>query len=114
MPDRPTSRRPARGRSLDPNGKRALFEAPVQAAEDHLRAGPQREGRDALFSAGPARPGTALVECSACKVRTRVGLADLGVRLMTISAWLPGRRHNHWMRCPSCGRRTWCRIGWND
>ena len=55
-----------------------------------------------------------LVECSHCHARTRVSYADLGVRLATISLWMPFQRHQHWMRCPACGRRRWCRIGWTE
>ncbi len=101
-------------RSLDPQGKRALFETPPSAAPDMLRAGPRRSGRDALFSTGERRTGTVIVDCSECGVRSRVSLADLGVRLVTISAFVPGRKHPHWMRCPSCEHRRWCRIGWNE
>lgn len=102
-----------RHRSLDPQGKRALFEAPVAAAPDTLRAGHTRDGREALFSTGPRQFGTALVDCSSCKVRTRTSLPDIGLRLLTVSAWVPGRSYSHWMRCPSCGHRTWCSVDWN-
>lgn len=112
----PALPRPRRGPSpwRDPTGKRALFEAPVSAAPDSLAPGRAREGREALFSVGPPRVGTAVVECEACGGRIRVSLADLGVRLAMVSAWLPIRRHAHWMRCPSCEQRTWCRIGWRE
>ena len=102
-------------KALDPSGKRALFEAPVSADRRALLApGRGPEGKAALFSAGPARPGTALVECGACGERTRGSLLDLAGRLARISAWLPARRHPHWMACPACQRRAWCRIGWNE
>jgi hypothetical protein len=101
--------------SSDPTGKRALFEAPVQAPPETRLGGPAREGRDALFSSDRRTPATVVVECEHCAARTRVGLADLGVRLLTGSAWLPFRGERpHWMRCPSCRRRAWCRIGWNE
>ena len=48
------------------------------------------------------------------RLDTRVTLLDLGVRLVSISAWIPRRRYSHWMRCPSCHQHTWCEIGWND
>jgi hypothetical protein len=102
-------------RSLDPQGKRALFEAPVAADRRQVLApGAAPEGRTALFSTGPARPGTALVECEGCGARSRVSLVDLGVRLASLSVWWPVRRHGHWMRCPACGQRTWCRVGWTE
>jgi hypothetical protein len=104
--------RPAR--TVDPTGKHALFTSPVRAAPDQLTPGNQKEGRDALFSTGPRQAGTVIVTCSTCRVRTRSSLVDLGVRLLSISMWIPGRRYNHWMRCPACAQHTWCRIGWNE
>ena len=101
-------------RSVDPTGKQALFDTQPSAARDRLAPGPRTEGRTALFSTASRRPGTVLVECSACRVRSRVSLLDLGLRLATGSAWFPLRSHQHWMRCPSCGQRRWCRIGWTD
>ena len=99
---------------IDPTGKRALFEAPVAAAPDQLRAEEPREGRAALFSMGPRRPGTVVIECSRCRTRTRASLLDLGLRLASISAFVPFRRHPHWLLCPHCGRREWCRVGWTE
>ena len=99
---------------IDPTGKRALFEAPVAAAPDQLRAEEPREGRAALFSTGPPRSGTVVIECSGCRCRTRASLVDLGVRLVSLSAFVPFRRYPHWLRCPNCGRWEWCRVGWNE
>ena len=99
---------------LDPTGKRALFEAPVSAAPDRVSVGAANQGRAALFSTAPRRPGTVVVECSGCKARTRVAAVDLGVLLVSGSAFVPFRSHPHWMRCPSCRSRRWCRIGWTD
>jgi hypothetical protein len=103
------------GTGLDPKGKRALFEAPVDVDRNQLLApGRSPEGRAALFSAGPPRAGTVLVDCGSCRARTRVGLVDIGVRLVSLSVWMPARRRGHWMQCPACGHRTWCRIGWTE
>ncbi len=100
---------------LDPTGKRALFEAPVAAAPDALVPGRTRDGKSALFSTGPPRTGTVLIDCSSCRARSRISLGDLGVRMLKLSAFVPTRRtHPHWLMCPTCGRRTWCRIGWNE
>ena len=99
---------------IDPTGKRALFEAPIAAAPDQLRAEEPRQGRAALYSIGPRRPGTVVVDCSGCHARTRTSLVDLGVRLASLSAFVPFRRHPHWLRCPQCGRWRWCRVGWNE
>jgi len=119
--DRAASRRPPSGRtasgrraSLDPQGRRALFETPVAAARDTIRSGRSSDGKEALYSTGPRRPGTVVVTCSGCKAKSRINLTDLGLRWLTGTAWLPGRKDGHWMRCPSCNARTWCRIGWQD
>ena len=115
-PDRVS--RPPTGRSatrhMDPAGKAALFSSPPVAARDQLGTGNQKEGRAAFFSTGPRQTGTVVVECAACGSRSRVSLVDLGVRLVSISLWIPARRHGHWMRCPACDTHTWCRIGWNE
>ena len=102
------------GQRVDPTGKAALFSTGVAAAPDRIAPGVQNEGRTALFSTPPRRSGTVLIECSSCRVRTRATLADLGLRLVSGSAWLPFQRHQHWLRCPACGTRRWCRIGWTD
>ena len=39
---------------------------------------------------------------------------NLGIRMLPFTAWLPARRHPHFMRCPACGSMTWCRIGWTE
>lgn len=70
------------------------------------------EGVAALWSEGPRRPGTAVIECSHCDVRTRVDLVDAGVRLASLSVLNPFRRHPHRLVCPACAERTWCRIDW--
>ena len=101
-------------RAVDPTGKQALFGSPPAAAGDRLAPGVRSEGRAALFSTAPRQPGTVIVECSGCRVRSRVSLFDLGLRALSGSAWFPLRRHPHWIRCPNCGGRRWCRIGWND
>ena len=101
-------------RSVDPTGKQALFAQQPAAARDRLAPGPRPEGRAALFSTGPRQAGTVIVECSDCRVRSRVSLLDLGLRLLSGSLWWPLARHQHWLRCPGCGQRRWCRIGWNE
>ena len=101
-------------RRLDPTGKQALFSAPVAAAPDQVMARTGNEGRAALFSTAPRRAGTVVVECSGCRSRSRASVVDLAVRLLSGSAWLPFRDHQHWMRCPSCGERRWCRVGWTE
>ena len=112
----PDEERPASGRrrSFDPQGRRALFDTPVSAARDTIRSGRPREGKDALYSTGPRQPGTVVISCASCRARSRINLTDLGMRFLTGSAWIPGRRNGHFVRCPSCNLRTWCSIGWQD
>jgi hypothetical protein len=99
---------------VDPTGKQALFEAAVAAAPDRSAAGPHSDGKTALFSMAPWRPGTVVIECSRCKVRRRASLVEVAARLTSGSIWLPFASHPHWMSCPACGRRQWCRIGWAE
>lgn len=97
-------------RRLDPQGRAALFSAHVQAAPDTLGAGQAKDGKEALFSTGERRPGTVVVTCSACTARTRTSLVDIGLRILNLSAWIPGRRYGHRLRCPACHELTWCSI----
>jgi len=97
---------------FDPDGKRALFEAPVSAPPEQLKPGPPRDGRDAMFSVGPPSPGTVLVDCSSCHGRARISLTDLGVRLLRGSFFAPFRSRDFWVRCPVCEHRTWCNVSW--
>lgn len=100
-------------RPIDPTGRHALFSAPPTAAPDQLGSGREKSGKDALYSLGPPQVGTVVVDCHRCRVRARVGLLELGVRMLP-SLWWPPKHYNHFMRCPSCGRPSWCRIGWNE
>ena len=102
------------GRRVDPTGKHALFSAPVSSAPDRIRPGPRNEGRTALFSTPPRQVGTVVIECSECRARTRISAIDLILRLATGSVWWPLNPYQHWVRCPACGHRQWCRIGWRD
>jgi hypothetical protein len=101
-------------RTVDPEGRHALFSTPPTAARDQLAPGNQKEGRDAFFSTGPRQPGTVVVICSSCDVRSRITLVDLGVRFLSVSFWVPLRGNGHWMRCPGCHSHQWCRIAWTD
>ena len=111
-PERTRTTKGGQRRTLDPQGRRSLFEMPVEAARDTIRSGAAKEGKDSLYSTGPRQTGSVVVECSACKVRTRISLTDVAMRLATLSVWIPGRAKGHWMRCPSCERRSWCSINW--
>jgi hypothetical protein len=37
---------------------------------------------------------------------------EAGIRVLAISAWIPGKRYSRWLLCPDCRQRTWCRIEW--
>jgi hypothetical protein len=104
---------PARRRSLDPQGKRALFEAPVSAAPDAIRPRAAAKGRTALYSSQPRQAGAALIECASCATRTRVSPTALvaGVAL-SLPTWRS--LSTRLMRCPACHRWTRCRISLRD
>lgn len=91
----------------DPLGKRALFSPPAAPPRDD-----PGEGVQALYSAGPRRRGTVVLECSRCMNHTRMSVIEAGVRIAFISAWIPGKHFSRWMQCPECERRRWCRIHW--
>lgn len=104
------------GRS-DPQGKRALFEAPPTQLDDPLeddalREPLDREGQAALFSTGEHQHGTGVIDCSFCGTKTRASHIDISVRIAMISIWIPGRQYSRWMQCPNCQRRSWCRVNW--
>ena len=101
----------------DPDGKRALFEAPPLEIEDPLRDDPlishePEDGHEALYSVGEHEVGTVVITCSRCDVRSRISLIESIVRILAISAWVPGRPYNRWIQCPACQTRSWCRIDW--
>ena len=79
---------------------------------DPLVGGTPANGKNALYTAGPRRGGTVVVECSRCLNHTRMSTVEAVVRIAFVSAWLPGRRFSRWMQCPECERRTWCRVHW--
>ena len=70
------------------------------------------EGKRALFSPTDARPaaGSVTVDCSACGARSSLTPSQ-AMRALVPSVHLPLlRRYASLIRCPSCGRRAWCRI----
>lgn len=102
----------------DPLGKSALFTPPPAAPEDHhldrdpLVGDAAPEGKHALYSAGPRRAGTVVLECSRCLNHTRMSSIEVGVRIAFLSLWIPGKHFSRWMQCPECESRTWCRVHW--
>jgi hypothetical protein len=101
-------------KKVDPTGKQALFSAAAAEAPDRSAAGGPKGGKEALFSTPPRRPGTAVIECSVCRVRQRATWIEVWSRLALLSIWFPLQRYPHWMSCPTCGRRQWCRVGWTE
>lgn len=69
------------------------------------------DGRRALFSNPQARGRSVLVTCRTCRARTPLSLSAMARRLVP-SVWLPVSRWSRWMRCPSCGAFSWCRVEW--
>jgi hypothetical protein len=91
----------------DPLGRRALFWAPGVRTDERAHDAPETSGRRALFSAPAPRPGTLVLGCSSCGVRTRVTYAEFVRRHLPFWLWIPGRRYSRLLSCPACGRRTW-------
>ena len=101
----------------DREGKRALFETPPIEIEDSLKDDPLVErhdvdGHDAFYSAGHHEPGTAVIKCSECDVRTRITHVELAVRILALSLWIPGRSYSRHIQCPACQTRAWCKVEW--
>ncbi len=101
----------------DKRGKRALFETPPIEVDDTLKDDPlvdrhDAEGQDALYSVGHREPGTTVITCSRCHVKTRTPLVETLVRILAISLWFPTRAYSRWIQCPACLQRAWCRIEW--
>jgi hypothetical protein len=97
-------------------GKRALFGDPPPGMGSPQSSGagrPAVSDRRALYTPAPPESGgrSLTVECSQCGSEENVGVLPLAARLVP-SVWLPLRRWSRFMRCPACGRYTWCRVAW--
>lgn len=71
-------------------------------------------GRRALYSVAEQPPtlGAVTIDCSACAETSVVTpLCLVGLALPSLHLPLLRRAHSSWMRCPSCRRRTWVRVG---
>lgn len=105
----------------DPSGKRALFESPPIEIADPIKDDPlvgreTDDSHEVLYSAGHHEPGTVVISCSRCEVRSRVSVIESLVRIAAISVWVPVpvRAYNRWLQCPACQTRSWCRIEWSS
>jgi hypothetical protein len=68
-------------------------------------------GRYALYSASDKKRFWCTVECSSCREETRVSYVELAALMFPVHFHLPLiRYHSSWLRCPSCGERTWVKI----
>ncbi|MGZ4594008.1 MAG: hypothetical protein ACXV3C_09070 [Actinomycetes bacterium] len=96
----------------EPGFDRLRPRAPEAATSAVRPSDPQ--GRRSLYSVADQVPsiGAVSVDCSSCQ-RTSVVTPRRLLRLAAPSVHLPlvKRGHPSWMRCPSCGRRTWVRLG---
>jgi hypothetical protein len=77
---------------------------------------PRRDpfGKAALFS-DVRRPGTLVIECSACHESSRMTYVDFVLANLPFSMWLPPLRalpYNRRMTCPACTEWTWVRAHW--
>jgi hypothetical protein len=107
----------------DRGGRRAFFSAAtdgdpeLSTANGHIQERVGARGRRAFFSAAdgtkPPEPvwHGVIVECRTCLVRAPVSVSALVMSLIP-SVWLPTRPWPRLMRCPHCGRRSWCRVRW--
>jgi hypothetical protein len=86
--------------------------APESAGSAVRPSDPQ--GRRSLYSVADQAPslGAVTVACSRCERTSVIGPGRL-LGLAAPSVHLPWLKRGHpsWMRCPSCGRRTWVRLG---
>jgi len=102
-------------RRLPMNGGDSKSRHPSSAARAAMP--PERDpmGKMALFTSQGRQPfaGTFLVDCSSCHRETPASPLQLARNAIPFSLHLPlVRKYHSFMRCPSCGRRTWVRIRW--
>jgi hypothetical protein len=117
-------------RAPDPLGKRALFWVPSagESGSTELRGSGAAValplGKRALYSGAPPEPdalaltsgnpldgrGSFTVECARCRQVSRVGVLDMLIFQLPLGVWLPRRRFDHRMTCPSCRKRAWCSV----
>jgi hypothetical protein len=111
----------------DPLGKRALFWVPPAGEPGSTEPGgnvASPVGKHALYSGALPEPdslamtsgnplderGSFTVECARCRQTSHVGVLDMLIFQFPIGVWLPLRRFDHRMTCPSCRKRAWCSV----
>ena len=114
----------------DPLGKRALFGVP--SAGESGSAEPAASGmtvalpvgKRALYSGARPEPdslastsgnplderGVFTVECQRCRQTSHIGVLDLLIFQFPVGVWLPRRKFDRRMTCPSCRKRAWCSV----
>jgi uncharacterized protein with PIN domain len=105
---------PAPRRGGDRNARAARGRHPSTGGPQGLLGEPDPMGKMALFSGDAAdRPfGTLFMECSSCGRETPVSAIEAAKAALPLSVHIPFRRYHSFLRCPSCGRRTWVRMRW--
>ena len=117
-------------RAPDPLGKRALFWVPsVESASRPAGSSSGTKvalpvGKRALYSGARPEPdslastsgnplderGVFTVECQRCRQTSHVGVLDLLIFQFPVGVWLPRRKFDRRMTCPSCRKRAWCSV----
>lgn len=80
---------------------------PARPARDPL-------GKAALFS-DVRKPGTLVIECSACGDSTRLSYLEFVMANLPFAVWLPPLPNipfNRRLTCPACNEWTWTRAHW--
>jgi len=113
-------------RAPDPLGKRALFWVPSGSDDPasgtrttvlpvgkralYSGARPERDSGIATSDNPLAEHGIFTVECQRCRQTSHVGVLDFLIFQIPLGVWLPRRKFDHRMTCPSCRRRAWCSV----
>ena len=96
----------------DPLGKRALFSVSDSPRENGPATATITKASLFTASEGARRFGTVVVDCSACRARTRLGWSEFAWRHLPLWLWVPWLRYSQYMSCPACERRTWLGVAW--
>jgi hypothetical protein len=116
-------------RAPDPLGKRALFWVPSAAGSPAVGGSSGTTvalpvGKRALYSGARPEPdslastsgnplderGVFTVECQRCRQTSHIGVLDLLIFQFPVGVWLPRRKFDRRMTCPSCRKRAWCSV----
>ncbi len=99
-----------RGKAGHPSNVRSSYDRPARAGTERYSSGrPDELERPA----GSGMFGTLTLQCSSCRVRSRVDLVEFVVLHLPLWLWRPGRGYTRFMSCPACRRRTWVSASWS-